>query len=405
MHYIVENDSQDGSGRSVRSYQKKTMKTYLITFLICLTSVGCFTDKEPDPVVESEFDGLAQECFDSTARVRSKGSIGTASAIRYLSDLTGTLVETDNLLDANFIEYETNRHVASDRGTDHVLDVWFQGDLVASQKCKTNESWFQNGVSKDIATIVIALEDLQGVPPVVPYAPYDSEPIKVGDKIYTIGCSDGRVPRARCGDVIKISNNLIYYTPKSIPGDSGGAIYKFSSNRDRWEIVGRTAWAIKQGNEWVGLAMDSNRVADIKSGRVSSKPYYLPDGAIPIRQAIGMLPLGAITCDQLKTTSIQDESEIEPEPLPVSNVNRRWKFPLRQKDIDDDKKFRIERKRNWTILGGVFDFFRSLIRFAFWVAVILAVASAWIAPTILSPLKYDWPLQFLKYIFSLIRKK
>lgn len=381
------------------------MKNYIFIILFCFPFAGCVVDPNNDEVAEYQFDGLAQECFDSTARVRSSGSIGTASAIRYLSNVSGSMIQVNDVLDATHVEYETNRHVASDRGTNHILDVWFEGDLVASQKCKTNESWFQNGVSKDIATIQISLEDLQGVPPVVPYAPYDSSPVSVGDKVFTIGCSDGRVPRARCGDVIKIENGLIYYKPKSIPGDSGGAIYKYSSTRDQWEIVGRTAWAIKQGNEWVGLAMDSNRVDDIKSGRVSSKLNYLPDGAVEISQTIGLLPIGAITCDELKDVSIQDESKVNPQPLPVSNVNRRWRFPLRQKDIDDDKKFRIERKRNWTILGGVFDFFRSLIRFAFWVAVIGAVLCAWIAPTILSPLKYNWPIQFIKYIYNLIRKK
>lgn len=380
------------------------MKKFLLILLLCLP-VGCNPEQGTDPVVENTFDGLAQECFDSTARVRSSGSIGTASAIRYLTNSTGDLIETNDPLKATHVEYESNRHVMSDRGTKHVLDVYWEGDLVASQRCQTSESWFQSGVSKDIATTVIALADLQGVPPVVPYAPYDSEPVKVGDKIFTIGCSDGRVPRARCGDVIRTEDGLIYYKPKSIPGDSGGAIYKFSPTRDRWEIVGRTAWAIKQGNEWVGLAMDSNRVADIKSGRVSSKPNLLPEGAIPIRQSLAALPIGAITCDQLETVSIQDKASSDPEPLPVSNVNRRWRFPLRQKDIDDSKVFNRDRQRNWTILGGIVDFVRSLIRFAFWAAIIIAIVCAWIAPTILSPLKYDWPIQFLKYIYNLVRKK
>ena len=381
------------------------MKNYIFIFLLCLPIVGCVVDTNNDEIAEYQFDGLAQECFDSTARVRSSGSIGSASAIRYLSNVSGSMVAVSNVLNATHVEYETNRHVAGDRGTNHILDVWFEGDLVASQKCKTNESWFQNGVSKDIATIQIPLEDLQGVPPIVPYAPYDSVPVSVGDKVFTIGCSDGRVPRARCGDVIKIENGLIYYKPKSIPGDSGGAIYKFSSSRDQWEIVGRTAWAIKQGNEWVGLAMDSNRVDDIKSGRVSSKPNLLPDGAIEISQTIGLLPIGAITCDEVKDVSIQDTTKANPQPLPVNNVNRRWRFPLRQKDIDGDDKFRSGRTQNWTIFGGVVDFVRSLIRFAFWAAIIIAIVCAWIAPTVLSPLKYDWPIQFLKYIYNLVRKK
>jgi hypothetical protein len=380
------------------------MIRHIFIILMLILFAGCGTDKESLPIADLDFDGLAQECFDSTARVRSSGSIGTASAIRYLIKKDSEYIETKNVLEASHVEYESNRHVCGDRGRNHVLDIWFEGDLVASQDCKTNESWFQDGVSKDLATIICSLSDLQGVPPVVSYAPYDSNPVAVGDKVFTIGCSDGRVPRARCSDVIRVEGDLIYYSPKSVPGDSGGGIYKFNPGRDAWEIVGRTAWAIKQGGEWVGLGMSSQRVWDIKSGRVSSKPFFLPEGAVQIDRQGTQLPAGAVTIDQVKAVSVQEELGEEPEALPVHTVNRKWRFPLRPKDIDGRKLLDREGKRSWNIFGGIADFFQSLIRFAFATAIIILIAVLYIAPTILTPLKYDWPWLFVKTILNTFRK-
>lgn len=381
------------------------MIRFLLILVLSVSVVsGCKTDvTNPEDTIEavSEFDGLAQDCFDASVRIRSRNSIGSASAVRYLKTVDSTVSTVDSVLDATHVEFETNRHVAGDRGTRHVVDVWYEGKLVSSVNCQTDDSWFESGISKDIATIVVSLETLGGAVPIVPAAPYGEADLKAGEKIFTVGCSDGRVPRARCGSILQISNGLIYYLPKSISGDSGSAVFKYSSQRDAWEVVGRTAWAMQVDGKWIGLAMTSDRVADIRAGRVAAGNFDLPEGAVPLSVACGGLPEGAVTCDQIKHVNLQQETEL-PKRLEVSR-QRRWRFPIRGEDIRQ-KPDRPNRTREWSILGGIADFFRSLIRFAMWAAIIMAVLAAWVAPTILTPLKYDWPIQFVKLILTKLRK-
>ena len=382
------------------------MPRFILIFLVsfCMIS-GCTKDEveieETPPATSLSFDGLAQDCFDASVRIRSRNSIGSASAVRYLKSVDSTVSTVDSPLEATHVEFETNRHVAGDRGNRHVVDVWYEGELVSSVNCQTDDSWFESGVSKDIATIVVSLETLGGAVPIVPAAPYGEADLQVGEKIFTVGCSDGRVPRARCGAILQISDGLIYYLPKSISGDSGSAVFKYSSKRDAWEVVGRTAWAMQVDGKWIGLAMTSDRVADIRAGRVSAGNFDLPEGAVSLSTICSSLPEGAVTCDQVKHVSMQDDTEL-PKRLEVSR-QRRWRFPIRGEDIRQ-KPDRQNRIREWSILGGIADFFRSLIRFAMWAAIIMAVLAAWVAPTILTPLKYDWPIQFVKLILTKLRK-
>ena len=308
----------------------------------------------------------------------------------------------DSVLQATHVEFETNKHVAGTRGTKHVLDIWYEGKLVSSVNCETDDSWFESGVSKDIATIVVPLETLGGAMPIVVVAPYGESQLEEGDKIFTVGCSSGRVPRARCGSVLKVKDGLIYYLPQSIAGDSGSSVFKYSREREQFEVVGRTAWAIQIDNKWVGLAMTSDRVADIRSGIVSASDFALPDGAIPIRELNQQLPVGAITCDEIKPVLYQDSNE-SPMPLVVNQREGRWRFPIRREDIRDRPE-RQNRIREWNIFGGISDFFRSLFRFAFATAIILLVVSLYIAPTMLTSLKYDWPIRFVKTIIASISK-
>jgi hypothetical protein len=382
------------------------MPRFILIFLVSLCMIpGCTKDEveieKNQPAIPLSFDGLAQDCFDTSVRIRSRNSIGSASAVRYLRNVDSVVSEVETPMDATHVEFESNRHVCGDRGDRHVVDVWYEGELVSSVDCQTDDSWFESGVSKDIATIVVSLESLGGAVPVVPSSPYGEADLQVGETIFTVGCSDGRVPRARCGSILRVSEGLLYYLPKSIAGDSGSAVFKYSSKRDAWEVVGRTAWAMQVDGTWIGLAMTSDRVSDIRAGRVAAGDFKLPEGAVPVSEICGALPVGAVTCDQVTHVAMQDGTEL-PKRLEVSR-QRRWRFPIRGEDIRQ-KPDRQNRIREWTILGGVADFFRSLIRFAMWAAIIMAVLAAWIAPTILTPLKYDWPIQFVKLIFTKLRK-
>ena len=380
------------------------MIRFVLIAIMSIAISGCSGEKldtEAPPIPVLEFDGLSQDCFDASVRIRSRNSIGSASAVRYLKSVDSTVSPVDSAIEATHVEFETNRHVAGDRGTRHVVDVWYEGELVSSVNCQTDDSWFESGVSKDIATIVVSLETLGGAVPIVPSAPYGEADLQVGETIFTVGCSDGRVPRARCGSILQISDGLIYYLPKSISGDSGSAVFKYSSQRDAWEVVGRTAWAMQVDGTWIGLAMTSDRVSDIRAGRVAAGDFKLPEGAVPVSEICGALPAGAVTCDQVKHVAIQDDTEL-PKRLEVSR-QRRWRFPIRGEDIRQ-KPGRPNQIREWSILGGIADFFRSLIRFAMWAAIIMAVLAAWVAPTVLTPLKYDWPIQFVKLILAKLRK-
>lgn len=225
---------------------------------------------EPEPKPEPQkidFDGLAQIVFDTTVRIRNRNGTGSGSCVADLGDV---------------YEIESNHHVAGDPGKRNIIDIWSGGDLVDSTPETTVNSWFENGRSKDVAILHVKKSKLSRPMAVVPTAPHGySKTIKPGDKVYTIGCSDGRWPRARCGNVLLTEDGLIYYDPKSIGGDSGSGVYHFSIADQKWYCVGRTAWAIRENNRWVGLAMDSDRVHAIREGRVSTG-WKLPTGAIPI---------------------------------------------------------------------------------------------------------------------------
>lgn len=376
-----------------------------VGFVLVLCLIGCKQDGNESPdkpqTVVADFDGLSQDCFDCSVRVRSRNSIGSASAIAYLKQVGNQRSTVDSILDATHVEFETNKHVAGTRGTKHVLDVWFEGDLVSSVDCTTDDSWYESGIAKDIATIIVPVETLGGAMPIVKPAPYGEANISVDSKVFMVGCSDGRHPRARCGTVLKIENGLIYYLPQSIGGDSGSAVFAYSKEREEWNVVGRTAWAIQIDGRWVGLAMTSDRVADIRSGSVSAGDFKLPTGAVPISKMNLALPAGAIPCDQIKETNAKQDQD--PQPLEVVN-RRRWRFPIQREDIRT-KPERPSRMRDWSILGGVADFIRSLIRFAFATAIVLLLVGLYIAPTILTPLKYDWPIVAVKQLLALFRKK
>ena len=145
------------------------MIRFVLIAVMSVAIAGCSEEKldtEAPPIPVLEFDGLAQDCFDASVRIRSRNSIGSASAVRYLRNVDSVVSEVETPMDATHVEFESNRHVCGDRGDRHVVDVWYEGELVSSVDCQTDDSWFESGVSKDIATIVVSLESLGGAVPV-----------------------------------------------------------------------------------------------------------------------------------------------------------------------------------------------------------------------------------------------
>lgn len=268
-------------------------------------------------------DGLAQAVFDSTVRIRNRSGMGSGSVVADLGDS---------------YEVETNYHVAGRTGTANIIDIWVGGDLVASRPTATVQSWFQDGKSKDIATLRLQKSELGGPLAVVETAPPGySERLNIGDMVFTVGCQSGQWPRARCGNILRVDRGLIWYEPESIPGDSGSGVYRRDPDSGRWYCVGRTAWAIQERGRWVGLAMDSDRVRAIREGRVS-EGWDLPEGAVPIETVppdpddpIG-LPMDAIRLDlmphgpQIVRTadSATPDSIVRDDPQPIETGVRSW---------------------------------------------------------------------------------
>ncbi len=287
---------------------------------------GAVVENEPpapgEPPVMDEpsaavLDGLPQHVFDNALRVRNRSGSGSGSVV----DETETEYEV-----------ETNHHVANRRGTANVLDIWIGGDLVASRPTVTAQSWFQDGKSKDIAVLRIKKSDLGGPLSVVPTAPKGfAERIVAGDKVFTVGCQSGQSPRARCGNVLKAEDGLIWYEPESIPGDSGSGVYMQDADSGAWYCVGRTAWAIQERGKWVGLAMDSDRVRAIRAGEVSDG-WDLPEGAVPLDRLCPVandpiaLPMDAIRLDLMQPAAPPKGSgpdDAQPIPVGVRNWSLR----------------------------------------------------------------------------------
>ena len=260
---------------------------------------------------QADYDGLPQAIFDNVVRIRNRTGTGSGSVVADLGDV---------------YEIETNHHVAGARGTRNVIDIWSGGDLVHSVPQNTVQSWFEARKSKDIAILHVPKSLLQSQTlTVIDTAPPGySKNIKAGDKVFMVGCSDGRWPRARCGNVLKVVNGLIYYDPKSIGGDSGSAVYHYSSEARKWYAVGRTAWAImNEKGRWVGLAMDSDRVIAIREGRVSTG-WQLPTGAKPLDE-IDLpkeAPNDAVRLDVMRVATPSPDGE-EPQPLETGIIFNR----------------------------------------------------------------------------------
>jgi len=236
----------------------KANRVFLVmAMLIAATSYG-----------QSDSDIL--DCVDSTVRVqrptgRSGYTVGSGSIFMEGDDYYGII---------------TNYHVASGSGTSVFVDTWNYGRQNSRISTKVSKSWFTSGKSRDIAIMKIPKTDLPGEMPVIPLAPYgSSEKLEVGQTVFTVGCSNGRWPRLRVGNILKVTDGLIYYEPTSIGGDSGGPVY----SADGKTQIGLTAWSIGLNGKTVGLAMTSDRVHDIINGRVSSYDGMLPEGAIPLQ--------------------------------------------------------------------------------------------------------------------------
>lgn len=235
--------------------------------------------------------GISRQSIDSTVRFRRRGS-------RYVVFGSGEVVAET----ADHYVVMTNHHVAGGKGTRNEIDLFSNGHLVKTVKVPVFQSWYKSGDSKDIAISHIPKSSLDGLKlSVVPLAPrgWVKDHIQPGATITTIGCSDGRWPRARSGNLLDRRNGLLYIEPTSIGGDSGGPVY----NETGEYVIGVTAWSLRQDGREVCLSMTSDRVHDIMEGIVSGT-QKLPEGAKEIDAELppkdSSLPIGALQVEQAK---------------------------------------------------------------------------------------------------------
>lgn len=235
-------------------------------------------ENAPDSDVKP--DGLPLDNIDAVGRVHHNGGTGTCC-----------IGESD----ANFYYARTNFHVAGGVGSICTIEFWNDGELQKPVRAEVVEAYFDNNKSKDISILKIRKSDLAGPMPVIPFAPYGNDAkLKVGDRIWQVGNDSGRWTNAERGRIVKLTPGLIYYLPKSIPGNSGGPVYDSSG---RFQI-GVTAWyttiEINGKPTVVGLAMSSDRVRDFRAGRASSFNDALPANThIASTASDSNLPVGA----------------------------------------------------------------------------------------------------------------
>lgn len=216
-------------------------------------------------------DGQFMDAIDSTVRISRPIDFGAKKIV-------GSGVILDETEDHYVVM--TNRHVAGIVGVSNSIDCFNWGYKKKTVSSSTKDAWYRKKGAIDLAILHVSKKSLPGEMPVISLADSKSE-LKQGDRIITVGSSSGRWPRTRIGHVNKIQDGLIYYTPTSIPGDSGGPVF----SADGKNVVGITAWYYRdRSGKQFGLAMSANRIRDIMAGK--AKSIILPTSASAIETLI-----------------------------------------------------------------------------------------------------------------------
>ena len=320
-------------------------------------SNGTLDARQPDSieVVDSLPDGLNQDNIDAVVRVRNRNGSGTGSVYG----------ETESAY-----QIVTNYHVAGRSGNINTVDVWNNGRLVKSIRTRVLKHFFARGANKDISLLEIPKSSLSGRLPVIKMAEYRSKSLRVGDRIWQIGCDAGNWTNAERGVVLAIKDGVVFYLPKSISGNSGGPIYTADCSKQ----LGITTWVgpmTIDGKQYpaVGMAQTYDRFWDVVEGRVSmDMPLPISAKPIPLSPPIkdsDLLPPGATAIPLLADTQATFQQEAtqcpdgscwrEPESSSDGRVGqgRRGLFGGFQQDRD--KKYSETSPRNGPLGLGLLD--------------------------------------------------
>jgi hypothetical protein len=128
------------------------------------------------------------------------------------------------------------------------------------------------GSPQDAAVLKIDANLFGGyVPPAIPIIEEEYK-IQVGQTVATAGSPNGEWPSVRVGHVLSADSDIVVFTPPSIPGQSGSALF----NEDGTRIVGLIAW----GNGSTGLGMTNNGIR--RAIRGDRPQFQMIDGYAPL---------------------------------------------------------------------------------------------------------------------------
>ena len=245
-------------------------------------------------------DGLPFDSIDSVVRIRRP------------VDSNRSLVGSGFIIGAEDDKYLilSNDHVTRS-GQGLRVDFFSDGFIVDDDQFARAESSYL-GDRLDVSITKIPKSEVPADMPSVKLAPRDYVP-KVGDKVISIGCSEGRWPRARVGHVDAISGEgfgrRIVYSPNSIGGDSGGILLDGTGTM----AVGLVAWT----NGRQGMAQT---VEGIYTGlaRASSPPPKKPPSTNQPRRPFldfwrsGTTDVSTAFSTDWSTVTIQDDDLVDP---------------------------------------------------------------------------------------------
>ena len=240
------------------------IKTFIIMSLL---AVPCFGQDVPDDRM--------QRIYETTVRVLANGSIGTGS-IFHKDDKYYYILTNDHVVG-------DNSHVNIEYTRNHVKSSRIRAEVIGSKHTK--------GLTIDVAILRISKSSLNNID--LPVMPIGETAPNMNDKLLiTCGCQNGARPSIQQCYMVQRVNNLIKYTPTSLPGRSGSMLCDVEGK----EILGLVAW-MSGGENSVGIAMTCSSIRDFCYGVVQASSGNDPIAVRALEnsdiEGVVPLPIGA----------------------------------------------------------------------------------------------------------------
>mgnify|MGYP003650101234 CR=1 FL=1 len=181
-------------------------------------------------------DDRLQRVYEATVRVKCNGGIGT-----------GTVFDEDD----RYYYILTNDHVVD--GGNYPVTIEYNKKHRKSGRlsAKVIGRKHTKGLTFDIAILRLSKLKVSDTLPVIPIGTDDPK------LLLTCGCQAGAMPSVQQCLVVQRIDNLVKYSPTSLPGRSGSAMTDVEGK----EILGLVAW-MTGGENSVGVAMTGSSIRD-----------------------------------------------------------------------------------------------------------------------------------------------